>query len=237
MDTERIIYEDEHILIYNKPAGLAVQTKRITETDLESDIKNYLFRQSGTAPYLGLVHRLDQPVEGLVLFAKTKEAAADLSRKIDSRDIEKRYAAVVEGRPGSPEGKLADFIAWDGRTNKAEVVSEGSRLPGNKKAALSTLEYKCLEEASYEDRLVSLLDIRLLSGRHHQIRVQLSNMGCPIIGDRKYNEKSPGSEGVSFPALAAYRLTFPHPVTKEDVAVNIRPSNPVFDVFYHFQKK
>ncbi|MBR5338218.1 MAG: RluA family pseudouridine synthase [Lachnospiraceae bacterium] len=237
MDIERIVYEDDHILIYNKPAGLAVQTKRLTETDLETGIKNYLFAKYGHTPYLGLVHRLDQPVEGLVLFAKTKEAASFLGEKIGSDEVEKRYAAVVEGVPDPSEGRLEDYIVWDGRTNMAEVILPGSRTAGGRKAALSTLSYKVTEEGAFEGRRVSLVDIRLFSGRHHQIRAQLKNMGCPIIGDRKYNDISPGPTGVSFPALAAVKMVFPHPVTGRRIEAAIEPSNPVFEIFDHFQKK
>ncbi len=226
MDKDRIIYEDKYILIYNKPAGIAVQTGRITEVDLESEIRNYLARPGSGNPYLGLVHRLDQPVEGLVLFAKTGEAAALLSKMIGNDGIVKKYMAVVEGRPKTSEGELKDFICWDGRKNVAMVVA-----PGTKKASESRLQYAVVGEASPEGRDISKLDIRLYTGRHHQIRVQLSHMGCPIIGDRKYNHITPAGSGCSFPALCAYELSFSHPVTKKDVTASIKPSAPIFNIF------
>lgn len=228
MDVNRIVYEDEYLIVYNKPAGLAVQTKRVTESDLESEIKSFLYADGGE-PYLGLVHRLDQPVEGLVLFAKTPDAAAYLSEKISSDEVEKRYAAVVEGVPGMPEGRVVDYISWDGRTNLATVSDKNTK--GAKKAALF---YNNLETASVEGRDLSLLDIRLFTGRHHQIRVQLSHMGCPIIGDRKYNNISPAPDKASFPALSAYALSFPHPKTGKPVEVRVKPANPLFDLFHYF---
>ena len=225
MDKDRIVYEDEHLLIYNKPAGMAVQTKKVTEVDLESMIKGYLYEKCGAAPYLGLVHRLDQPVEGLVLFAKDKKTAGVLSRMIGSERMEKGYMAVVSGRPKEPEGELCDYLTWDGRTNMAAVSEKGV-----KGASLAKLYYKVLETKEIEGRECSLLDIRLFTGRHHQIRVQLAHMGCPIMGDRKYNKDC--GPGRSFPALAAYSLTFPHPVTGKKVSARIFPENPYFGQFY-----
>ena len=220
MDKDRIIYEDEYMLIYNKPAGLAVQTSKVTEMDLESQIKGYLYKKcAGASPYLGIVHRLDQPVEGLVLFAKDKKAAGILSRMIGSEKMEKGYLAAVAGKPESPEGELRDYLTWDGRTNKAAVSEKGV-----KGASLARLQYKVLETAEIDGRECSLLDIRLFTGRHHQIRVQLSHMGCPIMGDKKYNKES--TEGRLFPALAAYSLKFPHPVSGSPVTARISPENP-----------
>lgn len=224
MDKDRIIYEDEYLLIYNKPAGLAVQTKKVTEPDLESEIKGYLYKKCGTAPYLGLVHRLDQPVEGLVIFAKDKKSAGALSRMVNDEKMEKGYLAVVSGRPEKDEGRLSHYITRDGRTNMAAVSEEGV-----KGAALSELYYKVLKTGEAEGKECSLLDIRLFTGRHHQIRVQLSHMGWPILGDKKYNKDC--GEGRSFPALAAYSLTFPHPVTGKKVSVRIFPENPIYGQF------
>ena len=219
MDTDRIIFEDEHLLIYNKPAGLAVQTKKVTEVDLESRIKGYLYKKCGASPYLGIVHRLDQPVEGLVLFAKDKKSAGILSEMISSEKVEKGYMAVVAGKPSKPEGELCDYLTWDGRTNMAAVAGKGE-----KGASLAKLQYKILETAEIDGRECSLLDIRLFTGRHHQIRVQLSHMGCPIMGDKKYNKEC--GEGRSFPALAAYSLKFPHPLSGSPVTARISPENP-----------
>ncbi len=227
MDIDRIVFEDEHILVYNKPAGIAVQTKRVTETDLESEVKSYLFRKCPKSePYLGIVHRIDQPVEGLVLLAKTKKCAAKLGEAISSEVLGKYYLAAVEGCPPDREGELEDYILRDGRTNISMIGNKG-----DKGAAFSKLRYTVISTAQMSGRTISLLDIRLYSGRHHQIRLQLSNIGCPIIGDRKYNMVTPKEEKVIFPALAAYRLTFVHPVTGVDCDISIRPSNHVYELF------
>ncbi len=219
MNIDRIIFEDEYLLIYNKPAGLAVQTKKVTETDLESEIKGYLYKKCGAAPYLGLVHRLDQPVEGLVLFAKDKKSAGSLSKMINDEKMEKGYLALVSGRPEKNEGDLIHYLTRDGRTNMAAVCEKGA-----KGASLARLSYKVLKTAELEGKECALLDIRLFTGRHHQIRAQFSHIGCPIMGDKKYNKDC--GEGRSFPALAAYSLTFPHPETGKKVSVRIFPENP-----------
>jgi 23S rRNA pseudouridine1911/1915/1917 synthase len=198
-----IIYEDEAVLVCRKPAGVATQTKRMGQKDMESMLKNYRVSR-GEPPYIGVVHRLDQPVSGVMVFAKTKEAAADLSRQIATKLADKNYYAMTEGIPAKKKGTLTDYLRRDGKTNTSTVVDAGT--PEAKRAELS---YEVIEEGSGR----AVLDIRLLTGRHHQIRVQLSHAGIPIVGDRKYNFKehmTPSGEGL---ALCSYQIGFKHPVT------------------------
>ena len=135
-----ILYEDEDILVCHKPAGVAVQTKRLGQADMESLLKNYRVGK-GEQPYIGVVHRLDQPVEGVMVFAKTKEAAASLSRQIAAKITDKYYYAMVDGVPKARKGMLEDYLLRDGRTNTSSVVDKGT--PEAKRAELS---YDVLEQ-------------------------------------------------------------------------------------------
>lgn len=209
----RILYEDSHILVCAKPHGLAVQNRRAGSPDMESLLKTYLVRQ-GQEPYLAVVHRLDQPVSGLLVFGKTKRSAASLNAQLTGGSFGKHYRALADGCPPAPSGTLQDYLVKDGRSNTSRVCSPDT--PGAKKAVL---EYRTISgEAPFfpdaEDRQTEL-EIHLLTGRHHQIRVQMAHVGCPLAGDTKYNpaalSHSPGSWQVL--RLCAFRLEFLHPVT------------------------
>lgn len=184
---ENILYEDSQILVCHKPAGLAVQNAKMGSMDMESALKNYLAAKSGgkNAPWLGVLHRLDQPVEGVIVFAKTSAAAANINRQMTTDGIGKIYLAVTDRKVMDKEKKLIDYLYRDGRKNMSFATEK--KTPGAKKAVLS---YKLLEEIS-DNRTVSgyrsLVRIQLETGRHHQIRVQMSHTGLPLIGDRKYN--------------------------------------------------
>lgn len=199
----QILYEDEAILVCRKPAGVAVQTRRLGEPDMESLLKNYR-ASKGEPPFIGVVHRLDQPVEGVMLYAKTKQAASALGRQIASAQADKCYYAMTDGVPARSVGTLEDYLLRDGKTNVSSVVSKST--PGAKRSELS---YEVLEHNGKR----AVLKIRLKTGRHHQIRVQLAHAGFPIVGDRKYNFKeniAPSGGGL---ALCSYRIAFRHPVT------------------------
>ncbi len=215
-----IIYEDTAVLVCRKPGGIAAQSGRLGEQDMESLLKNYR-AEKNEPPYIGIVHRLDQPVEGLMVFAKTKEAAASLSRQISSRMIGKHYYAAVRilpaagaygGLPGKA-GTLEDELLFDKKANRAAAVPEGS---GGKKAVLN---YRIVKKK--ED--LALLDITLHTGRRHQIRFQLAERGCPILGDRRYGPAQSGGEEYPLPALCAYRLEFAHPVSGKTMDFRIQP--------------
>lgn len=194
----KILYEDAQLLVCYKEAGLPVQSARVGTKDLESILKQYLREQNEdtaghTEPYLGTVHRLDQPVEGVMAFAKTPQAAKLLSAQLTDGRMKKTYRAVTrmnERQPAGASAELQDYLLKDGRANLSKVVPEGT-----KGAKLAKLEYTVLGEAALEDGIRALLEIHLLTGRHHQIRVQLSHAGMPICGDRKYGAEAGGEQG------------------------------------------
>lgn len=195
-----IIYEDVHIIICKKPAGLAVQNASFGRKDLESMVRTHLAETGGKAnPYLGIVHRLDQPVQGLVVFAKTPKAAADLSRQVQNGTMKKEYLAVVCGRMPRMDGTLEHYLKRDAKKNTSAVVSKDTS--GAKKAVL---DYQVIKEEGGRQ----LVKIRLHTGRHHQIRVQLAAAGVPLYGDHKYNPNSDGQDGL---ALCANHLMLIHP--------------------------
>lgn len=219
----RIIYEDEAMLVCHKRAGVAVQSAGVGTKDLESMVRTYLVRKSGRRDaYLGIVHRLDQPVEGLVVFARTKQSAAHLSEQIKNHTAEKYYLAVTEGEFAGEEGMLEDYLKKQAGSNLSEVVEKTDK--DGKKACL---EYRVRKKAG--DR--QLVEIHLLTGRHHQIRVQLSHAGHPIVGDRKYNPACRHAEGRTFPALCAARLVIKHPVTGEIMQLETEPEGKEFKDF------
>ena len=226
----KIIYEDKDIILCHKPAGTATQTKRLGQQDMESLLKNYRVKK-GEAPYVGIVHRLDQPVEGLMVFAKNQKAAAGLSKQVQQRMIGKHYYAVAARTLDiEMEAVLEDYLLTDKKANVTKVVDaedlkkQGKEIP--KEAKLAKLEYKVLE--AKENKL--LFDIKLHTGRQHQIRVQMANMGCPLLGDSKYgsmksedtNQKPTGL------ALCSYRLEFVHPVRGMKMDYKIIPEGEIF---------
>lgn len=202
---QNILYEDDEIIVCVKASGVATQTKQIGQKDMESMLRTYRM-QKGESSYIGVVHRLDQPVSGVMVFAKTKEAAADLSRQIAAKTADKYYYAVTDGLPDKKAGTLEDYLLRDGRTNLSKVVSD--RTNGAKRAELS---YEVLEE----NETNAIVRIKLATGRHHQIRVQLSHAGWPIVGDRKYNFKENIAASGQKLALCSYKLSFTHPRTKK----------------------
>lgn len=211
-----ILYEDEHLLVCHKLAGTATQTRRIGEKDMVSLLKNYLYQQSAKKqePYLAVIHRLDQMVEGLLVFAKTPFAAKELSRQLQQKGFGKEYKAVVCKIPMQKKGTLTNYMVKDKRSNTSRICSENEI--GAKKAVL---HYEVVEER--EDG-TAMLHICLETGRHHQIRVQLANIGCGIMGDAKYNAGNYDREKWNKIALCAYRLRFVHPKTKKEMIFELQ---------------
>ena len=211
----KVIYKDSEIIIVNKPAGIPVQTKSITQKDLESEIKKLLVAEGVKNPYLAVINRLDQPVSGLVLFALNKNAVAKLSDDLTKGRIDKYYRAEVLGEFESREGGLEDMIYKDGKTNMSFRVDE--KDPRYKEAKKAVLEYKEVSPGS--------LEIKLITGRHHQIRVQLANAGHPILGDTKYGSVASKDEtakrGIRELKLKAYKLQINHPKTGESMEFTI----------------
>lgn len=210
-----ILYQDRQLLVCAKRSGLPVQSARLGVKDLEGILKTYLREEDagGRLPFLAAVNRLDQPVQGLVLFARTKEAAAQLGRQLADGRMEKRYLARVHltekaaaelfmgSKAGLTKRTLEDYLIREGKNNTSRVVP--AKTAGAKRALLS---FDCVRRYDGEKDPQALLRIHLMTGRHHQIRVQLSHAGLPIVGDQKYGvfkEEDPG-----FPALCAYELSF-----------------------------
>nr|WP_246246502.1 RNA pseudouridine synthase [Paenibacillus lemnae] len=208
------MFEDNHILGVSKPVNIPSQEDATGDPDmlslLKEDIKQR-YNKPGNV-YLGLVHRLDRPVGGAMVFAKTSKAASRLSEAVRSRNIKKQYAAVIHGSPVKSSGQLRDYLMKDSRTNTVTVVPKGT---DESKEAI--LDYKVLEEKDG----YSLLLIELHTGRSHQIRVQLSHAGHPLYGDQKYgsHHSKPGQQI----ALWSVLVGFPHPVTKEEVYLRSAP--------------
>lgn len=211
----KVIYKDSEIIIVNKPAGIPVQTKNITQKDLESEIKKMLSAEGKKDPYLAVINRLDQPVSGLVLFALNKTSAAKLSDDLVKGRIDKYYKAEVLGEFEQKEGILEDMIYKDGRSNTSFRVDE--KDPRYKDAKKAVLEYREVSPGN--------LEIKLITGRHHQIRVQLANAGHPILGDTKYGNEASKEEaskrGIKELKLKAYKLEINHPRTGERLEYQI----------------
>lgn len=205
-----IIYEDSDIILCYKPAGVATQTKRLGQQDMESLLKNYRAKK-GETPYIGVVHRLDQPVEGIMVFAKNQKAAANLSKQVQQRIIGKHYYALSANEPKEIEDVLEDYLLTDKKTNFTQVVDAGT-----KDAKKAKLEYRVVEIREGK----TLFDIKLHTGRQHQIRVQMAHMGCPLEGDSKYGN----GQSKDKLALCSYKLEFVHPTSKKEMCFEIESS-------------
>ena len=206
----QILYEDADIILLRKPPGIPSQTGRLKEKDMVSILKNYRAEKQ-EEPYIALIHRLDQPVEGILLAAKTKEAAAELSRQSAEHRMGKYYRVIVYNRHERPlvqgeKGMLTDYLLKNGKTNCSAVAEKGTK--GAKKAQLTY-------EVLWADETLADLSVKLETGRHHQIRCQLAKMGCPIKGDLKYG--SPRSNPDGSICLHARTVQFVHPVSKEEI--------------------
>ena len=212
-----IIYEDNHLLVVEKPINIIVQEDNTKDKDLLTILKEYIkekYNKPGNV-YLGLVHRLDRPVGGIMVFAKTSKAAGRLSEQIRNKTFKKTYNAIVMGNINQ-SGKLEDYLLKDEKKNIVKVDKSGK---------LAILYYKKL---SYKDNM-SLVEINLETGRSHQIRVQMSNYGYPLFGDQKYNKKASVGEQI---ALFAKKIEFIHPVTKENLVFEIDlPNRYPFNIF------
>ena len=218
-----IIFEDNDILICRKQAGVATQTKRLGQQDMESLLKNYRAKK-GEPPYVGVVHRLDQPVEGVMVFAKNQKAAAVLSKQIQQHMIGKYYYAVSQSAPVEKEGVLEDYLLTDKKTNYTKIIEKRSVADLPKDAKYAKLEYKTVEAKDEK----TLFEIKLHTGRQHQIRVQMANVGCPLVGDGKYGDAADREQL----ALCSYKLEFEHPTKKVPMKFEIQPQGKVFVEFF-----
>ena len=215
----RILHEDEHVIVCYKPAGIATQTAKMGAQDMESLLKNYLYKKEKKMPYIAVIHRLDQPVEGILVFAKTPFAAKELNKGLQGAGFGKYYKAVVCGILKEKKATLEDYLVKDGKTNTSRV---GKKDEAEAKKAV--LAYEVIQQTDSK----SLLKIKLETGRHHQIRVQMANMGCPIWGDTKYNSGENVDKSWKNIALCAYHLEFVHPKTKKKMTFEIEPEGEGF---------
>lgn len=221
----QIVYEDEAVLVIRKPAGLATESAGIGQKDVVSELKNYVAKKNpGKMPYLGVVHRLDQPVEGLLVFAKTKKAAENLTVQLGKGTLKKEYLAVVCGKVPENTGRLVDYLAKE----KGMAVVKDTADAQAKKAVLTYAKKAETEE-------LTLLAVQIETGRFHQIRAQLSHAGFPILGDEKYGSEESKElsqeKKIRFTALCAASLSFRHPVTGKTMAFTQAPQNPAFAEF------
>ena len=261
-----ILYEDEAVLVVWKPVGMESQSGRGFDADMVSEIKRYLSTKKAVdnhnlstkpvEPYVGVIHRLDKPVSGVMVYAKTKNAAASLSKQVAEGKMHKKYLAVLCGKPVDNVEKYVDYLLKDEKENTSRIVDMG--IKGGKRAELicRALETKPVEP--YGE--LTLAEIELLTGRHHQIRVQMSGHGLPLWGDNRYNPAfqkgdaaMPGSAAECAAetgrqeqmentgrsgrahrvdvALAAYELAFTHPETGESMIFQHNPSGGIFRQF------
>ena len=210
----KVIFEDNHIIVIEKIPNIPSQSDKTGDMDMLTIVKQYIkekYHKPGNV-YLGLVHRLDRPVGGIMVFAKTSKSASRLSNQVREKTIKKKYLAVVDGKFEKEKGTLEDYLYKDERNNISKVVK-----PTKKNAKLAKLDYEVLKYDGAKD--LSLVKINLHTGRHHQIRVQLANFGHSIFGDQKYGKRGRGKQI----RLWAYELTIQHPITKEEMTFHDLP--------------
>ncbi len=206
----QVLYEDNHLIAINKTAGTLVQGDSTGDECLADMVKAYLkekYDKQGNV-FAGVVHRIDRPVSGVVIFAKTSKALARLNEQFKVRNIKKTYWAVVKNKPNPPEGNLVHYLTKDQATNKSKAFI--SEKPNTKKAEL---HYQVIAQS----QTYYLVEVQPITGRHHQIRVQLASIGCPIKGDLKYGFDRPNANGSIH--LHARSITFNHPTQKNEITL------------------
>ncbi len=225
-----VLYEDPSLIVIWKPVGMESQSSRGFGADMVSEIRRHIHKLSPKSgePYVGVIHRLDKPVSGVMVYAKEKKAAAALSKQVAERQISKKYLAVLCGKPVDNVENYVDYLLKDEKSNTSRIVDMG--ITGAKRAELICRALETREVESYG--VLTLAEIELLTGRHHQIRVQMSGHGMPLWGDNRYNpDFADGSAGRVNVALAAYHLEFRHPVTGKQMQFEKMPSGSIFRNF------
>ncbi|MDE7367904.1 MAG: RluA family pseudouridine synthase [Lachnospiraceae bacterium] len=223
-----ILYEDDTLLVCVKPQGIPAQADKSNDEDVLNYFKSYIYdkEELDEEPYLAVVHRLDRPVGGIMVLAKNQQAAADLSDQIQDGNMVKYYQAVLTGELDSECGTLEDYLLKDGKTNTTKVVPKGTK--GAKKAIL---DYEVLDVFETDEGILSYVLIQLVTGRHHQIRVQMANQGAGIWGDTKYNPRfQKVKRRYQQIGLYATRLEFDHPATGEHLVFKNEPEGEAFEI-------
>lgn len=214
MQKLNVIYEDNHIIVVEKPVNIPSQGDKTGDIDMLSLVKQYIkekYNKPGEV-YLGLIHRLDRPVGGVMVFARTSKAAARLSEQVREKIFKKKYLVIADGKFENKTGTLENYLLKNERTNTSKVVSKET-----KNAKLAKLDYEVLK---YNEEIdLSLVKVNLHTGRHHQIRLQLANIGHSICGDQKYGTRGRGKQI----CLWAYELTIVHPISKEEMTFKVLP--------------
>jgi 23S rRNA pseudouridine1911/1915/1917 synthase len=206
----QVLYEDNHIIIVYKESGEIVQGDKTGDTPLSDTVKGWIktkHNKPGNV-FLGVVHRLDRPVSGIVVFGKTSKATSRLNNMFRDGNIHKTYWAIVQKSPAHSEGTLTDWLVRNEKQNKSYAYDH--EVPKSKKAIL---QYKVI---SHSDNY-TLVEVNLLTGRHHQIRCQLANIGCPIKGDLKYGARRSNPDGSI--SLLSHKVDFIHPVSKQEISI------------------
>ncbi len=224
-----ILFEDQSIIVAEKPAGLESQATRKLEPDMVSEIKKHIHKLSTQSsgkkeePYVGVIHRLDKPVGGIMVYGKTKAAAAALSRQVQDGTMKKTYLALVCGKPVDNVGNFVDYLLKDEKANYSRVVEKGTEG-----ARESRLSYRLLSLGTVDGKEAALVEIDLQTGRHHQIRVQFASRGLPLAGDEKYGAGRTAGRRPEPLALYAGCLELVHPVTGQRMVFSRRPSAGLF---------
>ena len=206
-----IVYEDNHLIIVYKHSGEIVQGDKTGDVPLSEDVKCYLkekYQKPGSV-FLGVVHRLDRPVTGLVVFAKTSKALTRLNKMFRDGEVHKTYWAITKNLPPQSEGTLTHWLVRNEKQNKSYAYDH--EVPHSKKAIL---KYRLIGQSDH----YCLLEVNLMTGRHHQIRCQLAHMGCPIKGDLKYGTQRSNPDGSI--CLLAHHVEFVHPVSKQLISLD-----------------
>ena len=238
-----ILYEDKDIIVVVKPAGLESQSGKSFAPDMVSEIRKHLTshpqnihkltNEKSTSlkypqpPYVGVIHRLDRPVSGIMVYAKNPKAAAALSTSLQQGKIEKWYQAVVCGKPVDNTGIYVDYLKQDKKNNCSRIVDKSD--PESKRAELEYRVLDCIPAVEKNTEFLSLVEIKLLTGRHHQIRVQFSGHGTPLYGDGKYGDMEKGARKSL--ALCACHLRFEHPATGRTMDFKVKPDTWIFKLF------
>lgn len=228
-DKLKILYEDNHLIAVYKEASELSQGDRTGDITLDEKVKRYIakkYNKPGDV-FLGIVHRLDRPVSGVMLYARTSKALKRLNRMFQEREVQKIYWAVTGDRPPADEATIEHFIKKNEKQNKSYVYDH--EVKGSRKASLT---YKLIGRS----QRYYLIEVQLHTGRHHQIRAQLAAIGCPIKGDLKYGAKRSNEDGSI--SLHARSLAFKHPVTKEEIRIIAPlPENGIWKIFKNFDSK